>query len=95
MNLTRKQKDRIITVLKKAKPHLAFNYCFYVCIAVEETDCNQKDKSLTKTYVEEQIYPHYTVVRWLVENYDIRLKGEQAIEYRRHWVDHMIQELSE
>lgn len=93
MNLTRKEKDRIIKVLEKAKPHLSYKYCFYVCTAVDETDCNQKDKSLTKTYVEEQIRPYFTVVRWLVENHDIRLKNNQVMKYRKQWIDHMIKEL--
>ena len=95
MNLTRKQKDRIINVLKKARPRLAFNCNGYVCSAVEDTDCNYKDKLLTTTYVEEQIYPYFTVARWLVENHDIWLKDKQVIEYRKQWIDHMIKELSE
>lgn len=93
MKLTRKQKNRIINVLTSAKSLIAYKRCHYVCNAVESTGYNEKDKSLTITYVEEQIYPYYTVARWLLENHDIRLKNNQATEYRKQWIDHMIKEL--
>lgn len=91
MVLTREEKNRIIKVLLEAKPFVAIGYV--VCGAAARTSCNRENVHLTQRYVQSLIAPRMFVTGWLKIHYGIYLDIDQAVEYRKQWVDHMIEEL--
>ena len=95
MNLTRKEKDRIIKVLKKARPLIEKGEFVFVCNVVKGTKCIKYDIYLTINYIEDLIFPFDTVTQWLYDQYRIWLDDDDYIakDYRLQWIDHMIKEL--
>lgn len=93
MNLTRKQKDRIIKVLKQAKPLVKQGYT--VCEAIDHIPLRYEDHFIAKDYIKRLLFPlsHSFVTTWLYETHGIYLDDDQAVKYRTQWVDHMIKEL--
>lgn len=93
MKLTRKEKDRIIKVLKEANPFVEQGYA--VCESISLTNSILTDIRFAQYYIRDMIHPRFYVTGWLRQQHGIRLNEDQAIEYRKQWVDHMIKELSE
>lgn len=92
MNLTREEKDRVIMVLKKAKPFVERGRT--VCLSIWRAGGCHATNDLAQQYVMQQIpLPHAFVTRWLYQEHNIVLTDEQAAEYRSQWIDHMIKEL--
>lgn len=91
MVLTRKEKDRIIKVLKEAKPFVRQG--FSVCGSVIKACWYSVGARLTWNYIRDLLPYDTHVTQWLCQQHGIRLNEDQAIEYRLAWVDHMIKEL--
>lgn len=96
MKLTRQEKDRIIDVLWFVDVTFNnFNYTekglCYLIDCMFWVDIHKRE--LTKDYIKKQIYPYDYVTSWLIGEHGIVPTMEQARDYRKRWVNHMIKEL--
>jgi len=86
-------------VLRSAKKKYIKVGHIFVCNAVEDCLAPSNAKEKTKRYIESLIHPHKSVIVWLrkeknIDAYGGDAKGaELATQYRKRWIDHMINEL--
>ena len=84
---------KISKVLRLAKPFLEKSE--YVCWAIEDCDISKEDEEKAKKYIADLIAPFDEVDTWLYHK-DISKKDltfDNMLDYRKRWIDHMIQEL--
>jgi len=88
---------KISKVLHKAKPFMLYNE--FVCHAILDLErariVPDKDADKTIKYIEARIAPYHTVAEWL-KNSGVpwrQLTNKNLEEYRKRWIDHMINEL--
>ena len=84
---------KISEVLRKAKPFLEKSE--YVCYAIQDCGISEKDIDKAKRYIRDLLAPFNAVDTWLYYK-DIPneyLTDKNMLDYRKRWIDHMIQEL--